>query len=196
MTNQLMIESTLCILYYAKDETGMRAMPGHEFYKNKPANIDRMAPGRVWRYVLTDHASGAFYVEYVLGAGIGSNLCKLFIHAMQQPAPVDHEAYDGPLFGWLDTPLMVVMDPGTAYTADAFRNLCLSLGIDFQIKKIGQPWAKGRIEHANNLIENEFEQGLKLSNIQSLDDLNNKCRQWLTYVNSTLTPTARMLDQE
>lgn len=195
MTNQLNIELTLCILYYLKDESGIRAMPHHEFYNSKPANLERVAYDRVWRYVITDHASGAFYVEYVMGAGIDHNLCKFFIHAMQQPAPVD-PLLGEPLFGKLDEPFMVVLDPGTANSADAFKNLCLSLGIELQVKKPGQPWAKGLIEQANNLIEKDFEAGLKFFNIQSLEALNSKCRHWLTYVNETLTSGAQVLDQE
>lgn len=174
------IDPSLCVLYYLKAETGMRAMPHDEFYKNKPANLERVAHDRVWRYVITDHTSGAFYVEYVLGAESAHNLCNCFINAMQRRGP--HDPFHG-------APIMVMLDPGSANTAAAFRNLCLSLGIALQINLPGQPWAKGQVEQANNLIELEFEHGLKRFNIQSLDELNAKCWLWMTWFNATRAHT-------
>lgn len=160
------IDPSLCVLYYLRDDTGLRAMPHDEFYKNKPGNVERIANDRVWRYVITDHASGAFYVEYVLGAESGANLSHCFINAMQRRGP--HDPFCG-------VPNMVMLDPGSANTGAIFTNLCMSLGVEVLINKPGQPWAKGQVEQANNLIERAFEHGLKFIKVNSLDELNNEC---------------------
>lgn len=168
-------DPSLCVLYYLHGQSGLNAMPADEFYKNKPANLARISNDRVWRYVFTDHASGAFYVEYVMGAESGANLSSTFINAIQNRGPQD------PFYG---VPKMIMLDPGSANTGAVFRNLCLALGVEIQINKPGQPWAKGQVEQANNLIECEFEQGLRFLRIETLEQLNQECWRWMKYFNA------------
>lgn len=172
------IDPSLCVLYYLRGESGLRAMAADEFYKNKPGNVDRISNDRVWRYVITDHTSGAFYVEYVLGAESGPNLANCFINAMQKR----HES--DPFSG---VPLMVMVDPGSANTGAVFKNLCLSLGVEVQVNLPGKPWAKGQVEKTNDIVEREFEHGLKFVRVTSLDELNQECWRWMRQFNSTRT---------
>ncbi|HGM5880619.1 DDE-type integrase/transposase/recombinase [Stenotrophomonas maltophilia] len=173
-------DPSLCVLYYLKRQDGLHAMPASEFYKNKPKNLARVENERVWRYVFTDHTSGAFYVEYVLGAESGENLCRTFINAMQYRGAAD------PLCG---APMMVMVDPGSANTGAMFKNLCAALGIRIWINQPGQPWAKGQVEKTNDLIERKFEHRLRFDNVQSLEQLNDSAWRWMRNFNATAQHT-------
>lgn len=163
------IDPSLCVLYYLRREAGLRTMPADEFYKNKPANLARIENDRVWRYVIVDHTSGAFYVEYVLGAESGKSLCDSAIHAMQPRGAED------PFCG---VPKLVMVDPGSANKSAMFRNLCASLGIDIWVNQPKQPWAKGSVEKHNDIIECEFEHRLMLHRVKNLDELNAAAWRW------------------
>ncbi len=166
------IDPSLCVLYYLKREDGLHAMRHDEFYKNKPKNLARIEHDRVWRYVFTDHASGAFYVEYVLGAESAKNLCHTFIRAMQRRG--DNDPFCG-------APSMVMVDPGSANTAAMFKSLCAALAIDVQVNLPGQPWAKGQVEKTNDIIEREFEHQLRFARVESLDALNESAWRWMRW---------------
>lgn len=175
------IDASLCVLYYLRSSAGLQAMDAAEFYKNKPANLAKIENERVWRYVVTDHASGHIYVEYVLGAESGENLCNIFINAIQKRA-------DEPVHG---VPLIVMLDPGSANTGALFRNLCRSLSVRVIINQVGNPRAKGQVEKANDLVEKSFESSLKLVAVTSLADLNQKAAKWRRWFNGTRTHIRR-----
>lgn len=168
------IDASLCTLYYLAN--GLHGLDPQLHYKNKPGHLARVAPHRVWRYVVTDHASGWLYVEYVLGAESGENLCSVFIHAMQARGGADM------LHG---CPSLVMTDPGAAMTGALFQNLCRALGIRLIINRVGNARAKGQVENANNLVETKFEPGLKLRRVSSLAELNALARVWRENFNAT-----------
>lgn len=170
------IDPSLCVLYYLPRDTHLRCMPHDEFYKNKLDNVARIVNERVWRYVIVDHTSGAFYVEYVHGAESGANLSHCFINAMQHRGPHD------PMHG---RPFIVMVDPGSANTGAVFKNLCLALGVELLVNEPGKPWAKGSVEKHNDIIEREFEHGLKFRSVSSLEELNAAAWQWMRNFNST-----------
>lgn len=174
------IDPSLCVLYYLKREQGLRAMPREEFYKNKPQNFARIEHDRVWRYVIVDHTSGALYVEYVLGAESGENLCNCFINAMQARGKSD------PFHG---VPQIAMVDPGSANTSAMFQNLCASLRTRVWKNQVGQPWAKGSVEKHNDIVECRFEQGLKFQRIESLAELNAAAWRWMREFNATAIHT-------
>ncbi len=172
------IDASLCVLYYLKrnpDErrNGLQVMDRKAFYKNKPGNVAKIENDRVWRYAVTDHASGHIYVEYVLGAESGENLCTTFINAM---LPRDGEPVHG-------VPFMAMLDPGSANTGAVFKNLCKALRIKVQINEPGNPRAKGQVEKAHDQIERTFESGLKFVAVHSLDELNSAAAKWRRWFN-------------
>lgn len=176
--NQLwQADPSLCVLYYLRRTKGLAVMPRDEFYKNKPRNLDRIANDRVWRYVYTDHASGAFYVEYVLGAESGANLCQTFINAMQ---------YRGIADPFCGAPDMIMVDPGSANTSAMFSNLCDALAVTVRVNKPGQPWAKGQVEKTNDIIERSFEHRLRYHRVESLEALNEAAWRWMRHHNATV----------
>ena len=90
----------------------------------------------MWRYVITDHASGVIFVQYVYGGESAENLCNCFINAMQKRDTKD------PFCG---VPKMVMLDPGSANTSAMFAHLCNQLGIKLQVNAPGKPRAKGQV---------------------------------------------------
>lgn len=173
------IDASQCVLYYlpkeAGKESGLQVMDHAVFYKNKPANVKRIENDTVWRYVVTDHASGWVYVEYVTGGETGQNLCNVFINAMQKR---DADPAHG-------VPRMAMLDPGSANTGAVFKNLCKALSVQVQINTPGRPRAKGQVEQAQNLVERSFESGLKFVNVTSLAELNTKAGKWMKWFNGT-----------
>lgn len=171
------IDASLCTLYYLSNgQRGLQVMDSATFYKNKPNNLQRIASDRVWSYELTDHTSGWIYVEYVMGAESGENLCSVLINAMQERGGADV------LHG---VPHMLYLDPGSANTAAMTKNLCRSLGIDLVSHKPRNARATGQVEKARDIIERRFEPGLKFQPVNSLDELNAKARQWRQHFNAT-----------
>ena len=176
------IDPSLCVLYYLraeKKETGLQVMDAKAFYKNKPGNTAKIVNDRVWRYVITDHLSGTFYVEYVLGAESGENLSNVFIHATQK-RPGD------PFHG---VPFLAMLDPGSANTGAVFRNLARHLQVGLLINTPGRPRAKGQVEKMNDLIERDFESGLRFVSVHSLDELNAYAWEWMRWFNGSRVHT-------
>ncbi|MBN6075511.1 transposase family protein [Aggregatibacter actinomycetemcomitans] len=175
------IDPSLCVLYYLKEQAdggnGLNIMEEKEFYKNKPANVKKVENQRVWRYVITDHASGVIYVQYVYGGESAENLCNCFINAMQKRNTQD------PFCG---VPKMVMLDPGSANTSAMFAHLCNQLGIKLQVNAPGKPRAKGQVEKGNDIVECQFESGLRFTSVSGLDELNERAARWMAYFNGAV----------
>ncbi|MFD1697872.1 DDE-type integrase/transposase/recombinase [Halopseudomonas phragmitis] len=173
------IDASLCVLYYLKPSAkaqGLHIMDQDKFYKNKPANVARVMADRVWSYEITDHASGWIYVEYVMGAESGENLCSVLINALQERGGPDM------LHG---VPRILYMDPGSANTSAMTLNLCKSLGIEAIAHAPGSARATGQVENARNIIERKFEAGLRYRPVADLAELNALAAQWRAVFNAT-----------
>ena len=175
------IDASLCTLYYLGNGSrskgaALSGMAPEIYYKNKPANMAKISQNRVWSYEITDHASGWIYVEYVLGAESGENLCSVLINAMQ--ARGNEDVLHG-------VPRILMLDPGSANTASMTKNLCRSLGIEMIVHAPGSARVTGQVENARNIIERKFEAGLKFKAVGGLDELNALARNWRVNFNST-----------
>ena len=173
------IDASLCVLFYlpvSGKDTGLRMMNADEFYKNKPKNVVKIEQDRVWRYVVTDHCSGCLFVWYVFGGENSENLCETFIQAMQPKA----ERLQDPFCG---VPVNVMLDPGSANTGHGFKSLSKQLGVNVIINKVGNPRAKGQVENGNNLVETQFESGLRMVRISSIEQLQGLANRWMRYFN-------------
>lgn len=175
------IDASLCVLYYLKPgadsrANGLQVMDHAQFYKNKPRNLARIAADRVWSYEITDHASGWIYVEYVMGAESGENLCSVLISAMQDRGGADI------LHG---RPEILMMDPGSANTSAMAKNLCRSLGIEMIVHAPGAARVTGQVENARNIIERKFEAGLRFQPVADLAELNALAARWRAHFNAT-----------
>lgn len=175
------IDPSLCVLYYlprSGKDTGLRVAGYEEFYKNKPGNLKKIELDRVWRYTGTDHTSGTICVRYYFGGETSANLCDFFIYMMQAKQDIAKDPFRG-------VPKNVMLDPGSANTSAAFKNLCKALDVHVQINKPGNPRAKGQVEKANDIVETAFESGLKLVAVGSIEELNVLAERWMRYYNGT-----------
>jgi len=177
------IDASLCVLYYLKPQpnmaNGLHIMDRSEFYKNKPRNVQRVMADRVWSYEVTDHASGWIYLEYVMGAESGANLTSVLINAM-----AERQSQGDVLHG---VPRVLYMDPGSANTSAMAKNLCRSLGIEAIAHAPGNARATGQVENARNIIERQFEAGLRFRPVADLDELNAFAARWRAVFNATKT---------
>lgn len=174
------IDASISTQFYLADD-GARTMPKAEFYDGKPENLKRIEKQRLWRYVITDHTSGTLYVHYVLGAESAENLCHVLISAMVKRG--EHDPFHG-------VPFMIMTDPGAAMTSSMFRNLCRALSIELIINKVGNARAKGQVEQAHNIVEREFESGLRLMDKPStLEAINGLAGRWMRHYNATAIHT-------
>jgi transposase InsO family protein len=173
------IDASLCVLYYLQAKTlkedGLQVMRHSEFYKNKPANLKRIAADRVWSYEATDHYSGAIFVHYVMGAESSANLIESFLTFISQRAGT-------PMHG---VPQILMMDMGSANTSGSFKNLARRLGVQLIAHSPGNARATGQVEKARDLIERGFESGLKFRPVADLAELNLQATRWAAMYNST-----------
>ncbi|HEL7676558.1 TPA: transposase family protein [Stenotrophomonas maltophilia] len=155
---------------------GTEVMDKRRFYRGKPENFTKIAENRLWRYAITDHASGAIEVFYVLGAESSANLLSALIHAMTRREM-------GTMHG---IPKLLMMDPGSAMVAATTRSFLSACGIEVIINEVGNARAKGQVENANYLIETHFEAMLKArSPVTSLEEMNTLAQQWARAYNAT-----------
>jgi hypothetical protein len=171
------IDASICVLYYLNartaKEAGLQVMDRDKFYKNKPANLKRIEADRVWSYEVTDHNSGAIYVNYVMGAESGTNLAESFIGAIQKRE-------NDPMHG---VPFILMMDMGSANTSGLFGNLARRLQVKLIAHAPGNARATGQVEKARDLIERSFESGLRLQPVRDLAELNAQAQRWACWFN-------------
>lgn len=170
------IDASVSAQYYI-EESGTQEIDKRIHYIGKPDQLEKLLPKLLVRYAITDHTSGAIYVEYVVGAENAKNLINCFINCMQQRGKQ-------PFYG---APLHVMVDPGSAMKGSVFKNFCRNMGIDLIINKVGNARAKGQVEKANDLVEREFESGLKLmQRVTTIAELNALAQRWMLVYNSTV----------
>jgi len=177
------IDASRCVLYYlprpgAKEESGLHIMEREKFNKNKPDNLIRAIRAGLWRYVITDHASGWIYVQYVLDGETAANLIDVFIGAMQQRAG---QAMHG-------VPEVVMLDLGGANTSAAFTNVCQALGVRWWFNAKGNPRGKGQVEKSQDIVERKFESRLKTlpkHEVSTLAQINALAAQWMRTFSAT-----------
>lgn len=176
------IDASRCVMYYLPaqgKDTGLRVADHRDYYQNKPKNVAQQVLDSLWRYVVTDHTSGAIFVWYVVGGETGGNLAEVFIQSI-------HQRGTSPFYG---VPRMVMLDPGGANTSPPFLNLCKALRVHVQINKPKNPRAKGQVEKAQDIVERSLESAFKLLTLQTLDQINAVALQWARWFNATQVHT-------
>ncbi|EBN8057049.1 integrase [Salmonella enterica] len=170
------IDASICVLYYlknpnkkAKGDTGLRVMDRDTFYKNKPKNLDRIVNDRVWSFELIDHTSNWIYVEYRFGGESADNFLNVMINAMQERDEMDV------LHG---VPKTLYTDPGSALVSASMLNMCRALGIQCLQHKARNARATGAVEKARDIIECDFEAGLRFVRVETIERLNHYARLW------------------
>lgn len=166
------IDPSLCLIYYTPK--GQAIMRDEEFYKNKPASMDKVRL-KVWRYVRYDHASGTIDVRYFEAAGENQHsLFEFLLYTWgQQSDRISH-----------GVPKMLLWDKGSANTSFAIKNLLDALGVDHETHATGHSWGKGGVEQGNNLVETHFESRLRFEPVESVEQLNASAARWVRDFNA------------
>lgn len=172
---------SVCVLYYLKGQDGLRVMEESEFYKNKPANLERIKNERVLRYLVTDHYSGAFHVSYIMSPGESVEaITQFLIEAFSKRSAA--ELMHG-------VPLMLIWDAGSANMAAMTKRLLDKLSVEHLAHTPGRPWAKGQVESMHNVIEKKFESRLAFQAVHSVEELNAMATAWSVGFQSQFTHT-------
>ena len=172
------MDASVCVIYYLpKGGAFIREMKESEFYSGKPENWNKISGQMVIRYLMTDHRTDMRRLWYVQGAESGEHAADHLIRCMQKP-----DDPRGMLWG---KPVHLMVDPGSAQVGRKFKRLCRRLGIKLIVNKAGNPRAKGQVENGHNLVERDFEHGLKLLSreIRGIDDLNRLADFWQRHFN-------------
>ncbi|HAT1683681.1 TPA: transposase family protein [Klebsiella oxytoca] len=177
------LDASICVLYYLKNpdkrrkgDTGLRIMDRDTFYKNKPKNLERIVNDRVWSFELIDHTTNWIYVEYRFGGENAENFLSVMINAMQERSGED--ALHG-------VPEILFTDPGSALASASLLNMCRSLGIRCLQHKARNARATGAVEKARDIIECDFESGLRFVRVETIEQLNHYARLWRISYNLT-----------
>ena len=169
------IDASVSRQYFLADD-GAQVMDKRVYYRGKPGNFARINDRRLWRYVVTDHASGYIETFYVPGAESAANVLATLIYVMtERPDSVMH-----------GIPKYLMTDPGSAMTASTTRSFLDALGIELIINEVGNARAKGQVENAQYIVETHFEAALKLQKpISCLPEINTLAAQWGRAYNAT-----------
>lgn len=170
------VDPSLCVVYYSRGQ-GVQVIDERKAYKNKPAELERLKPLRVWRYVLTDHCSGAVYVRYFEAAGESQATLAAFLLEAMEPSD--------PRVLMRGVPLHLVWDAGSANSAHGIQQMLTALQVVHWPHLPGNPRAKGQVECSNNLIERRLEGRLPFVRVPTVDELNAHARDWMVAYNAT-----------
>lgn len=169
------IDASVSRQFYLADD-GAKEMEKAVYYRGKPGNFARITERRIWRYCVTDHASGAIEVFYVQGAESGANVIATLIHAMTRRET-------GTFHG---VPRIVMTDPGSGMKATPVVNFMQALGIRHLPHAQGAANVTGQVENAHYLVERNFEAMLKLRNpVTSIAEINTMAQVWARNFNAT-----------
>ncbi len=170
------VDPSICVLYYLKDSKGndtnyLRPMDKDKFYKNKMENLYKIANERVFRYVVTDHASGAFYCKYYMARGEDQETLFDFLMTAMGEKDRQKNPFEG-------VPKMLYWDKGSANQSHMIKHLLDKLGVKHSAHIAGNSRAKGQVEKTNDIIERHFEGSLYLFKVTSIEQLNECCEYW------------------
>ncbi len=166
------LDASLCVLFYLGNGR-MGVMDEKLYNKNKPHNVQRISSQRVWRYVVVDHCSGAFYVHYCMGAEGAENALDALIAAMQKRG--DADAFYG-------IPKVLYTDAGSGHKNSMVFRFCARLNIEHLIHMPGNARATGSVEVAQNLVERGFESRMAFASFVSLEEIQAAADLWRVHV--------------
>jgi hypothetical protein len=169
------IDASVSRQYFLADD-GAQVMDRRVYYRGKPGNFAKINDRRLWRYVVTDHASGYIEAFYVQGAESAANLLSALIYVMTERA-------GSPMYG---SPKYLMADPGSAVTAGTTRSFLDAMCIELIVNEVGNARAKGQVENAQYVVETHFEAALKLQKpVASLAEINALAAKWCRAYNAT-----------
>lgn len=146
----------------------------HEPYKNKPMDEGAKRKLGLWRYVMTDHASGCIRVRYYQIAGENpTTLWDFLCHCWAAGV-------------WHGVPEWLWWDKGSQHAA--IGAALAALGVRVRAHAPGNSRAKGSVEKAQHLVETHFEARLALQPMRSVEELNERVEVWAANYNGNTIP--------
>ncbi len=170
-----MVDFSPALQWYLKTDGSIGTLPPH-LVPRKPDPTKAGKP-HLWRYLLVDHCSGAFFVRYYYSPG--ENAGDLVDYLWRAWSPKDHAAY--PFHG---VPVMVLADQGAPFKATGVRNLLKTLRCDLELHGSGNAKASGAVEKAHFDWQTRFDARLALQPAHSLEELNQRALETCISVNA------------
>ncbi len=171
------VDASICVVFYMPTG-GATLMDEKRFYKNKPAQFEKVKNQRCIRYVMTDCFTGCVLVRYYSGAETQANLLDFIIWCMLQRS---YKTQAMPMHG---LPEWLADDAGSANGAHTVTSLLNALNIKHHTHAVGNARASGSVESAQNIVETKFEHKLTFVRINNLDELNAHAEEWLHAFNA------------
>ncbi len=171
-------DASICIQYYLKGEKGLRIMDERDYREKKPANIAKVAKERLLRMILTDHFSHLIFLKYYLVAGENQETTFDFLCSAWQGGGHEKLPFRG-------VPLYLLMDAGSANVAKPIMNLLRRLEVETPANMPHNPKRQGSAECAQNIVETQFESGLRFEPATSLDQINAWAMDWTAWWNAS-----------
>jgi len=154
---------SICIQYYLKSGK-MGFMDERDYYRNKPQNFAKIKR-RLYRYVLVDHFSGAYYLWYYEARGeTQDNLFDFLLRAWS-------EKKSGK-FPFMGVPFMILMDRGAANMSRAIIAFLERLGVEVPEGRPHNARRQGVVERMHGIVERKLESRLRIQPAASVEELN------------------------
>lgn len=170
------VDASLCLVYYLNGE--QRVIREDQLYKNKLELLAKVK-FKCYRWVLTDHASSTIIPWYTEAAGEDQfSLAEFLLFAWGQQE-------GRPFHG---VPRIVIWDKGSANKAHAVKSLLRALEVKDIAHATGNSRAKGQVEGAQNLVEEQFESRLRLEPVVNVAELNSAAFGWANAYNANQIP--------
>jgi hypothetical protein len=170
------VDPSLCVLYYLAGR--QHIIREQEFYRNKLDKVAKIQE-KCWRYLLTDHYSGAPLVRYYVQAG--ESQAAMFEFLMwawtRQPNRVMH-----------GLPQIVLWDKGSANIAHGIQNLLEALDIRAIEHAAERSNVKGQVESTQRIVERGFESRLRFQPVADVEELNAAADLWSAGFCANLLP--------
>ncbi len=161
---------SIAIQWYFRDEAGQKldlyTDAGARFYEGKRQNFTSSRQV-IHRFLVVDHASGAYYCQYYYSAGENAADVVDFLWRAMSPKPHAGEAL--PMRG---LPRRMVFDQGPANKSQSVRNLLEGLDVEPEWHAPRNAKASGAVETRHNHWQRSFEGRLALQPARHLLELN------------------------
>ena len=181
-------DPSVAVPWFFHDENGKRLGQymdaGARFYMGKWENI-KVIRRIIYRYLMVDHYSGAFYVRYYYSSGERyEDTADFFFHAMSKKGGDDSviaQAY--PFRG---IPWRMVADQGPGFKNGIIQSLLGKDGLNVktQMHEVGNAKASGTVESRHNHWQRAFEGRTALRPIEDLAELNALAEQFCAACNA------------
>lgn len=160
------VDVSACLHWYFKKHGGLAQRHTKlELMGGKKPQALKGIKQHILRYVMVDHASGAFYVRYYLAAGeTAANLIDFLYHAWRRRKH-EHDIFHG-------APRLLYFDKGAANTSYVVTNLLDNLQIKWLAHQAGVARATGAAEVYQRIWQQHFESKLWLRPPENLRELN------------------------